>query len=97
MDTVQVLRKQRMVIFYSFSTSALSAGFTAATKPSGILRIKNGATEFDKDYFFDVENAPNGGKLFWMDYLGNGKAIARIILDDTVGSWGVFKEAGSFF
>ncbi len=82
---------------YSFSTSALSAGFTAATKPSGILRIKNGATEFDKDYFFDVENAPNGGKIFWMDYVGNGKAIARIILDDTVGDWGVFKEQGSFF
>ncbi|WP_034242301.1 DUF4374 domain-containing protein [Aquimarina atlantica] len=82
---------------YSFSTSALSAGFTSATKPSGILRIKNGATEFDKDYFFDVESAPNGGKLFWMDYVGDGKAIARIIIDDTIGSWGVFKETGNFF
>ncbi|MBG6130200.1 hypothetical protein IWQ47_001717 [Aquimarina sp. EL_43] len=82
---------------YSFSTSALSAGFTSATKPSGILRIKNGATEFDKSYFFDVESAPNGGKLFWMDYVGDGKAIARIIIDDTVGPWGVFKETGDFF
>ncbi len=82
---------------YSFSTSALSAGFTSAIKPSGILRIKNGTTEFDKDYFFDVENAPNGGKLFWMDYVGDGKAIARIIIDDTIGPWGVFKETGNFF
>ncbi len=82
---------------YSFSTSALSAGFTAATKPSGILRIKNGATEFDSKYFFDVESAANGGKLFWMDYIGNGKAIGRIILNDAIGPWGVFKEQGSFF
>ncbi|WP_108809109.1 DUF4374 domain-containing protein [Aquimarina spinulae] len=77
---------------YSNSSSALSAGFTSVTKPSGILRIKNGTTEFDKDYFFDVENAPNGGKIFWMDYVGNGKAIARIIIDDTIGPWKAFLE-----
>ncbi|WP_034228624.1 DUF4374 domain-containing protein [Aquimarina pacifica] len=77
---------------YSFSTSALSAGFTSATKPSGILRIKDGETEFDADYFFNIEDATDGGKLFWMDYIGNGKAIARIILDDTNGAyeWGAF-------
>lgn len=68
---------------YSYSSSSLTSTFTQATKPSGILRIKNGATDFDPDYFFDVENAPNGGKIFWMDYVGNGKALARIVLDDT--------------
>lgn len=83
---------------YSFSTSALSAGFTAATKPSGILRIKNGATEFDTDYFFNIEEATSGGKLFWMDYIGNGKAIARIIVDDTngAGEWGAFFKKDVF-
>ncbi len=83
---------------YSFSTSALSAGFTAATKPSGILRIKDGATEFDTDYFFNIEEATNGGKLFWMDYVGNGKAIARIIIDDTngAGEWGAFFKKDVF-
>jgi len=83
---------------YSFSTSALSAGFTAATKPSGILRIRNGATEFDTDYFFNIEEATNGGKLFWMDYVGNGKAIARIIVDDTNGAleWGAFFKKDVF-
>ncbi|WP_109300120.1 DUF4374 domain-containing protein [Aquimarina sp. AU474] len=83
---------------YSFSTSALSAGFTAATKPSGILRIKNGATEFDPDYFFNIEEATSGGKLFWMDYVGNGKAIARIIVDDTngAGEWGAFFKKDVF-
>ncbi|WP_378186518.1 DUF4374 domain-containing protein [Aquimarina sp. W85] len=82
---------------FSYSSSALTAGFTAATKPSGILKISNGSETFDVDYFFDVENTTNGGKLFWMDYVGNGKAIGRIILDDTLPAWGVFKEQGSFF
>lgn len=68
---------------YAYSSSSLTSGFTSGTKKSGIIRIKNGQTEFDKDYFFDVENASNGGKIFWMDYVGNGKALARIILDDT--------------
>ncbi|WP_298310036.1 DUF4374 domain-containing protein [uncultured Aquimarina sp.] len=83
---------------YSFSTSALSAGFTAASKPSGILRINNGETEFDSDYFFNIEEATNGGKLFWMDYVGNGKAIARIIVDDTngAGEWGAFFKKDVF-
>ncbi|MBQ4802734.1 DUF4374 domain-containing protein [Aquimarina sp. MMG015] len=83
---------------YSFSTSALSAGFTAASKPSGILRINNGTTEFDSSYFFNVEEAINGGKLFWMDYVGNGKAIARIIVDDTngAGEWGAFFKKDVF-
>ncbi|WP_108867847.1 DUF4374 domain-containing protein [Aquimarina aquimarini] len=82
---------------YSFSSSSDAAAITGATKPSGILRIKNGTTTFDPDYFFDVENAPNGGKLFWMDYVGNGKAIGRIVMDDSLGTWTVFAEQGSFF
>lgn len=82
---------------YSFSSSSNAAAIVGATTPSGILKIKNETTEFDTDYFFDVENAANGGKLFWMDYVGNGKAIGRIVLDDTLDAWGVFKEQGSFF
>ena len=60
------------------------------TKPSGVLKIANGETEFDADYFFDVENAANGGKIFWMDYVGNGKALARIVNDDTIGPWAAY-------
>ena len=77
---------------FSYSSSALTAGFTSATKPSGILKIKNNTTEFDKNYFFDVENATNGGKVFWMSYIGNGKAIARILTNDTSKAWGAFSE-----
>lgn len=83
---------------YSYSSSSLRSGYTSATKPSGILRIKNGATEFDEDYFFDVETAVNGGKLFWMDYIGNGKALGRIITTtEPIAGWDVFTEQGSFF
>ncbi len=76
---------------YSFSCGATMAGFhPAATKPSGILRIKSGETEFDPDYFFNVEEATNGGKLFWFDYVGNNKAIARILTNDNGNPWDAF-------
>ena len=67
------------------------AGFApAATKPSGILKIKNGETEFDKEYFFNIEAATGGEKLFWFDYVGNNKAIARLLTNDEGGAWGAF-------
>ncbi|GJQ61365.1 MAG: hypothetical protein SCALA702_04180 [Melioribacteraceae bacterium] len=76
---------------YSFSCGAEMAGFSpASTKPSGILRIKSGSTEFDADYFFNVEEATNGGKLFWFDYAGGNKAIARILTDDNGGAWAAY-------
>ncbi|MGD1839529.1 MAG: DUF4374 domain-containing protein [Thermonemataceae bacterium] len=78
---------------YSFSCGASMAGFApAATKPSGILRIRAGETEFDEDYFFNVEEATEGGKLFWFDYVGEGKAIARILKDDTGTPWSAFER-----
>ena len=80
---------------YSFSSSSEASGIIGATNPSGVLRIPNGTTDFDPTYFFDVENAPNGGKIYWMDYIANGKALARIVLDDTIGPWGAFAEQGT--
>ena len=67
------------------------AGFApASTKPSGILRIRSGSTDFDPGYFFDVEAATGGGKLFWFDYIGGERAIARIITQDDGGLWAAF-------
>lgn len=83
---------------YSYSSSSLRSGFTSVTKPSGILRINKGEIEFDKDYFFNVETATNGGKLFWMDYIGNGKALGRIVVNKApITGWDVFTEQGSNF
>jgi len=67
---------------YGFSCGAHLAGFTpTSTKSSGIVKINNGETEFDTDYFLDVE-ALTGGKVFWMDYAGGSKALARILTYD---------------
>ncbi|WP_029035255.1 DUF4374 domain-containing protein [Salinimicrobium terrae] len=76
---------------YSFSSGAVMAGFSpASTKPSGILMIPNGETEFDPNYFFNVEKATGGEKLFWFDYVGGDKAIARLLTHDDGAAWGAF-------
>lgn len=76
---------------YSFSSGASMSGFApASTKPSGILKINNGETEFDPNYFFNIEEATNGGNLFWFDYVGGDKAIARILTHDDGGPWAAF-------
>jgi PKD repeat protein len=76
---------------YSFSCGAEMAGFApASAKPSGVLRIPSGSTDFDDSYFFNVEEATNGGKIFWMDYLEGNKVLARILLDDNGGAWAAF-------
>lgn len=79
---------------YSLSNGSLSAGFSpASTKPSAILRIKNGESEFDQSYYFDIEAATGGGKLFWFDYVGNNKAIARIVINENGAyAWSAFSK-----
>lgn len=81
---------------YSFSNGSIAAGFyPASTKPSGILRIKNGQTEFDANYFFDVENATNGGKVFWIGKIGGNKLLARILTNDAEAQkkpWSAFNK-----
>lgn len=81
---------------YSFSNGSIAAGFyPASTKPSGILRIKKGQTEFDKNYFFDVENAANGGKVFWVGKIGGNKLLARILTNDAEAQkkpWSAFNS-----
>ena len=76
---------------YSFSCGAEMAGFSPkSTKPSGILRINSGETEFDESYFFNIEEATDGGKIFWFDYVGDNKAIARILTHDDGGAWAAY-------
>jgi len=79
---------------YSMSNGSVAVGFSpASTKPSAMLRINNNETEFDANYFFDIEAATDGGKIFWFDYIGDNKAIARIITDDSAAeSWGAYTK-----
>ncbi|WP_028981258.1 DUF4374 domain-containing protein [Sporocytophaga myxococcoides] len=68
---------------YTFSPNSFGAGYTQVTKSSGILRIKKGASSFDKDYFFDVQAASGGHyKILSGTYVGNGKIVARVIVDE---------------
>lgn len=75
-------------IFYAYSSASYANGFTTQSKPSGILRINNGETEFDQNYFFNIEEAA-GGKINFFEYVGNGKAIANIVMDDSQ-LWGSY-------
>ncbi|MDR6299557.1 DUF4374 domain-containing protein [Mesonia maritima] len=63
---------------YAISHSNPANGFSQSTKPSGILKINSGETDFDQDYFFDVESASGGGNVVRLKYLENGKAYAEI-------------------
>jgi len=76
--------------FYSVSTASIACGFSnKSTKPSGILRIRKGETEFDPDYFFNVEQATGGGKLSKLAYVGNGLAVARVVTSDATAWAGI--------
>lgn len=77
---------------YGYSSASYASGFTTQGKSSGILRINNGETEFDENYFFDIEQA-TGGKVNFFEYAGNGKAVANIVMDDSQ-LWGAY-VAGS--
>lgn len=81
---------------YTISGGAKSIGFTQATKPSGILRVKAGTEEFDNSYLFDVESS--GYRVLSGAYAGNGLAVARVIsleIDDLASAqsqWAAFSE-----
>lgn len=59
---------------YALSHSNPANGFSTFSKPSGILRINNGSTDFDPSYLFSL---PESGTAHLI-YLGNGKVFAEI-------------------
>lgn len=57
---------------YGFSQAAAkNNGIVTTTKPSAILRIAKGTTEFDKNYFFNVQEASGGHHISTQTYLGD--------------------------
>ncbi len=67
---------------YALSHSNPANGFSQTTKDGAILRIKQGETEFDTDYFMDVESLSGGKNTAHMKYLGNGKVFTLMNMDD---------------
>lgn len=75
---------------YTVSSTSVSAGENTV-KPSGMLRIKNGTTAFDQDYFMNFETA-GSAKVLMASYMGNNKALVRYVpvAGDTVSNYGIY-------
>jgi len=52
------------VYVFSASNAKTNEGIQKTTKPSGVIRIKAGAEEFDQDYYFNIEEASGGRQMF---------------------------------
>jgi hypothetical protein len=64
---------------YGFSSAAATSnGILISTKPSAVLKIKKGTTEFDQSYFFNLEAKSGGYKLNASSYIGNGKVLLQM-------------------
>lgn len=63
------------------------------TKPSAVVRINAGTTEFDQNYFYNIEEASNGYYIGGWLYVGNGKAIATMQKKSNGSQWG----GGNYF
>jgi len=59
---------------YAFSSATLGGnGVVPSTKPSGVIKIKKGETEFDRDYFFNIQEKTGGHHIYSARYIGNNK------------------------
>lgn len=75
---------------FTMSSSSLACGWNPTpTVNSGILKISNGSTDFDDDYYLDFETLSGGYKLNDIYYAENGKAVVRILADDTT-EWSTY-------
>jgi len=86
---------------YTFAPASLAAGHVLPTAlpslNSAIVKIANGTTEFDTDYYFDFQTVSGGYKLHDMFYVGNGKAVVSMVnATNDVTPWGgYFAPTGS--
>lgn len=84
---------------YTFSSNASAAGYNVvADAHSAVLRINKGQTEFDANYFFDIQGSSLNGKVVAAYPLGGEKAYIVYIptADDTV-SWGFLNHSSYKF
>jgi hypothetical protein len=61
-----------------YFTAHLSNGTGGSSKPSGLMRIKSGATDFDDTYFWNLTEATNNHRADAFYYIGNGKAFITV-------------------
>lgn len=64
---------------YAISSSvAANNGEMVGSKPSAVTRILAGTTEFDPDYYFNVEEASGGYYITTGTYAGHGKFVVNM-------------------
>ncbi|OMQ10504.1 DUF4374 domain-containing protein [[Flexibacter] sp. ATCC 35103] len=64
---------------YGFSSAAATSNAVlTSTKPSAVVKIKKGTTEFDKTYFFNVEEKSGGYKIASSSYISKGKVLLQM-------------------
>ncbi|AYN04320.1 DUF4374 domain-containing protein [Flavobacterium sp. 140616W15] len=67
---------------YGFSSAAATSNSViTSTKPSAVLKIKKGTTEFDQSYFFNVQEKSGGHKISSSSYIGKGKVLLQMYGD----------------
>lgn len=79
---------------YAFSPSnTIKINGTAqsfnSTKPSSIIRIKSGTTEFDQSYLFNIEAVAGGAYMTSWINVGNGVVVATLNTSDKKSQWQV--------
>lgn len=64
---------------YAFSfAAATNAGIPTSKNPSAVIRINKGTTEFDKSYFFNIQEISGGHHIAGQTYLGKGVFILQM-------------------
>lgn len=78
---VYYMKKTENGDIYVLCHNVFGGARSAMGKPACLLRIKNGATSFDPDYYFDLETASqgSGNPVTNFEYYGNGKFLATVL------------------
>jgi hypothetical protein len=65
---------------YYLACNTVNEGATSTTQQHGsLVRIKNGQTEFDKDYFGYITPSSGKGKIVTAELLTSGKALLYVM------------------
>ena len=75
---------------YVSGTDIISGG--QQIQQGGILRIKKGETEFDKDYFVNLDKATGDKITIGLEYIGNGIAYTAAQFQEEVNNFDPFSK-----
>ncbi len=79
---------------YAFSSATLGGtGVVASTKPSAAIRIKKGEKEFDKNYFFNIQEKSGGYHLYNARHLSGTKFFLTMYSEMNSTSSSAYKFA----